>query len=124
MNFPGHYNQLMPYLVLKNAASFLAFAKALFGAEEQLTEYRADGSIMHAEIRFGTSVLMFADANDQYPPMPAGLCLLVDDADGIYKKGLELQCLPVQDPADREYGHTAGLQDSFGNIWWLIQGIK
>ena len=124
MKIPELYNQLMPYLMVKTAAEFLAFTKEVFGATEQLIVPREDGSVMHGELRIGQGVIMFADANGDYTATPGSLCLLVEDTVATYRKAITHGCISLQEPEDKEYGKGAGFKDKFGNIWWLIEGIK
>jgi len=124
MKIPAHYNQIMPYLMVKTGAEFIAFTKEVFGATEQLIVPRPDGSVMHGELRIGEGVIMFADANEDYKPVANGLCLLVESADETHRKGLAAGAFSIQEPGDMEYGRGAGFQDKFGNTWWLVQDIK
>ena len=124
MKIPEQYNQLMPYLIVGNAPEFLEFTKNVFGAIEQLIVPRPDGSVMHGELRIGSAVIMFADANETVQPTPSGLCLLVEDAEAAFHKGISQGAISIQEPEDKEYGKSSGIQDKFGNKWWLIEGIK
>ena len=124
MKIPEQYNELMPYLIVVGAPEFLEFTKHVFGATEQLVVPRPDGSVMHGELRIGSAVVMFADANETVAPTPSGLCLLVDDAEAVYHKAMEQGAVSIQLPEEKEYGKGAGFQDKFGNKWWLIEGIK
>ena len=124
MSIPEQYNQLMPYLIVRTAPEFLAFAKNVFGAIEQLTVPKPDGSVMHAELRIGSAVIMFADANEMYQPTSCSLCLLVESADEVYGKALANGAVSLLAPEAKEYGRTAGIQDKFGNTWWLMEGMK
>jgi uncharacterized glyoxalase superfamily protein PhnB len=124
MQIPAQYNQLMPYLILSTASEFLEFAKTVFGATEQLMQHRPDGSVMHAELRIGQAVIMFADANETVSVRTAGMCLLVEDVDGVYAKAVSQGATTLQAPEDKDYGKQGGFQDKFGNQWWLIESIK
>lgn len=120
MTIPKDYNPIMPYVVVKTAADFLSFAKNVFGATEQLIVPRADGTIMHGELRIGDAVVLFTDASDDYKPFPAGMCLLIENVDEVYIKAVEDGATILQEPDDREQGRSAGFLDRFGNQWWLM----
>ncbi len=120
MKIPQHYNPIMPYLIVNNAKDFMSFMKAVFNAEEQLTVPLENGLVMHGELRIGEAVIMFSDANENYPPSPAGSCLMRDDIDEIYSRAMANGAAALQEPADREYGRSAGFADKFGNKWWLM----
>lgn len=118
MNVPPEYNQVMPYLVIENATGFIGFMKNIFGAEVQMTVPRADGGIMHGQLRLGASVIMFADASEQFPSKPAGMFIYVDSVDDAYRKALEAGATSIMPPAKQDYGYTCGFADPFGNTWW------
>lgn len=113
----------MPYLIVKNAAAFLDFTKKVFGAEEKHKTMRDEKLIMHAEVSFGDSVIMFADATEQYQPSTAGLFIYVDDCDAVYQKALQNGATTINQPADQSYGRSAGVKDAFGNTWWITSAV-
>ena len=119
LNIPEGYQQVMPYLIIKNAAAFMEFAQKVFGAEERYKAMRDEKLIMHAEISIGGSVIMFADETEIYAKRPAGMFIYVDDCDAVYKNALANGATSVNEPADQSYGRSAGIQDPFGNTWWL-----
>jgi len=112
----------MPYLIVKDAGEFKRFMETVFGAGEQLLVPGERGGIMHGELRIGgDTVIMFAEASDQFPVMNAGMYIHVDDADATYEKALQAGAItvPGQEPSDKEYGRTCGVTDPFGNTWWI-----
>jgi len=119
VKIPEGYQQIMPYLILDNAAKFLAFTKNVFNAEEIRKEMRDENTIMHAEIRIGKSVIMFANSTDQYQVQNAGMFIYVDNVDEVYKKAIKEGAISLGEPADQSYGRTAGIKDPFGNTWWI-----
>jgi PhnB protein len=119
IKIPEGYQQLMPFLIVENAAAFLDFTKNVFGAEEKYKAMRTETLIMHAEIAIGQSVVMFADATEQHAKQTAGMFLYVDDCDAVYTKALANGAVTVTEPADQSYGRSAGIKDPFGNTWWL-----
>ncbi|GGG97465.1 extradiol dioxygenase [Parapedobacter pyrenivorans] len=121
-NIPKQYNRIMPYLILKDARDFLRFMERVFDAQEQLIVPGENGGIMHGELRIGDdTVIMFAEASDQFTVMNAGLYIHVEDADTTYEKALQAgaKTVPGQEPSDKDYGRTCGVKDPFGNTWWI-----
>ena len=55
---PDGYYSLTPYLVFKGAAKAIEFYTKVFGANETVRMPGPGGSIMHAEIKIGNSMLM------------------------------------------------------------------
>ena len=124
LTIPEGYNQVMPYLIVENAPAFLEFTKKVFGAEERSKAMRDEKLIQHAEISIGGSVIMVADATEIYKPQPSGLFIYVDDCDAVYKNALANGATSKSEPADQSYGRSAGINDAFGNTWWITGAAK
>jgi PhnB protein len=118
---PDGYGTITPYLIVKGASKLVDFMKQAFGGEETMERFSApDGSIMHTEVRIGTSIVMVSDANAMHPAMPAALLLYVTDCDAVYKRAIQAGGTVINEPADQFYGdRSGGLQDPSGNMWWV-----
>lgn len=116
---PEGYQRVMPYIIVKNAEGFLKFMMDVFGATEKMLHRRDTGEIMHAEVFIGDSVIMFANGNDQWQPMTAGLYIHVANADETFEKALQHGATSVNAVADQSYGRSGGVEDPFGNTWWI-----
>jgi uncharacterized glyoxalase superfamily protein PhnB len=117
---PDGYHTVTPYLVVHGAAQVLEFAVQAFGAREVERMTRPDGTIMHAEMKIGDSIVMMGEASAEHPAMPAMLHVYVDDADTIYKRALQAGATSVREPADQFYGdRSGGVKDAAGNHWWI-----
>lgn len=109
----------MPYLVVKDAEKFIDFLKAVFNADIKLVVPREDGTIMHAEAVIEGGTMMFTNANDDFPPFPAGMFIHSPNAMTFYDKALANNATSIQEPAQREYGLSAGFEDAWRNVWWV-----
>lgn len=123
MKIPENYQTVMPYLIIKNAAEFIDFTRAVFNATELHRTMRDESIIRHGEIMIGGSTIMFADATDQFPVRTAGLFVYVENADETYKKAIEAKASPVMPVADQTYGRSGGIEDPFGNVWWITSPL-
>lgn len=123
MTIPQQYLPVMPYLILPDAAAFHVFMKEVFSAEDQLiVPDEQNRIIMHGELRIGAAVVMFAEASGQWRVQPAGMFIYVENVDTIYQNALKAGSADLMPPQQRDYGYTAGVQDRWGNQWWLVQG--
>lgn len=122
VNIPDGYQQVMPYLILKDARGFLDFTQKVFGAREKFKMMREDDPsvVMHAEVTIGDSVIMFADSNDQWGVSTAGLYVYVADVDAAYQRALETGATSVMEISEQSYGRSGGVKDPFGNTWWIV----
>jgi len=118
MRVPEGYQQVMPYLIVRGAAKFIEFTSKVFGAVEKLRIMRDERIVRHAEIKIGESVIMFADATEQFAPRTAALFVYVEDADRTYAEALAEGGTSVMPMSDQEYGRSGGFADPFGNLWW------
>ncbi|HEY4323263.1 MAG TPA: VOC family protein [Mucilaginibacter sp.] len=119
VNIPPGYQQVMPYLIVENAAAFIDFTQTVFGATLKEKHMRDEHVIMHAEINIGESVIMLADATERFKARSAGMFVYVDDCDTVYAKALENGATTAMEPADQTYGRSGGFNDAFGNTWWI-----
>ena len=120
---PEGYQTVMPYLILKNAGAFIEFTQKVFDASLLNKHMRDETIIMHAEIKIGDSVIMFADSTEQYPPQPAGFFIYVDNVDEVYNNALANDASAVTPISDQPYGRTGGVKDAFENTWWLTTAV-
>ena len=118
IKIPQGYQQLMPYLIIKGAAGFISFMQHVFGAEEIMKHMRSEGVIMHAEVKIGECVIMFADSTSEYPPRTGGFFVYVADADETYNKAIAAGAVSLMPVSDQPYGRSCGITDPFGNTWW------
>lgn len=116
---PEGYQRVMPYIIVRNAEAFMQFMTDVFGATEKMLHRRDTGEIMHAEVFIGNSVIMLANGNDQWQPMTAGLYIHVANADETFEKALQYGATSVNPVADQSYGRSGGVEDPFGNTWWI-----
>ena len=84
-----------------------------------------DGVVHHAVVRVGDSVVEMGEAHDKYEPMPAMFYVYVPNMDNVYKQALAAGATSFQEPTDQFYGdRNAGVQDPFGNKWYIATHIK
>jgi uncharacterized glyoxalase superfamily protein PhnB len=116
---PG-FNNIAPYILVNGAAQFIDFLRSAFGGTERIRVPRPDGTVMHAEVGIGNSVIELSDAIDQHPPRPCTIHLYVDSADRTYARALEAGAKSVYPVADQPWGDRQGcVKDGFGNVWYI-----
>ena len=122
---PEGYHSVTPYLVVQGAGKLIDFMKAAFGAQEMFRMPMPDGSIGHAELRIGNSMVMLGEANEQFKAMPTCLQLYLEDVDAVYARAVAAGGTPVSEPANQFYGdRRGGVQDMCGNSWWIATHIE
>jgi uncharacterized glyoxalase superfamily protein PhnB len=80
-----------------------------------------DGTIGHAEITIGDSVVMAFDAQPDWPDMPSLLSVYVDDADAVVDRAVAAGATVITPlTTSRIVGDRAArIKDPAGNIWWI-----
>ncbi len=122
---PDGYHVVTPYLIIRGVPGLIDFMTKAFQAEVLERMEAPDGTVMHAEVKIGDSMIMMGEASDKYPPMPAGLYLYVKDTDAVYRRALDAGATSLMEPADQFYGdRNAGVRDSSGNLWWIGTHIE
>lgn len=121
---PQGSNSASPYLVVKDAKATMAFLKAVFDAEPLRVIPREDGGLRHAEARVGDSVVMFADAVDGWPAVPAYVHVYVADVDAIYRRALAAGAKSIAEPVKKDdTDKRGGVEDPGGTTWWLATQV-
>jgi uncharacterized glyoxalase superfamily protein PhnB len=119
---PEGYHTVCPYIVVAGVAQLIDFAKQAFDAKEVHVSKRPDGTIMHAEVKIGDSIVMMGESPEK--KFPAMLHLYVEDVDAVYQRALAAGAKSMREPADQPYGdRSGGVEDAFGNQWWLATHI-
>ena len=122
---PDGYHTLTPYFIVSGADELLTFLKNAFGAEERVRMAAPDGSVGHAEVKIGGSVLMLADASGEWKPMPGMVHFYTEDTDAMYERALKAGAASLRAPRDEFYGdRSAGVQDPAGNMWWIATHVE
>ncbi|HZP25197.1 MAG TPA: VOC family protein [Terriglobales bacterium] len=117
---PDGYSTVTPYLTLNNPEATMDFLAKAFDAQETYAMRDGKGQVQHAEMKLGSSMLMFGRAHDQYTARPGNFYLYVEDCDAMYKKALAAGAKSLSEPADQFYGDRhGGVTDAEGNNWWV-----
>ncbi len=119
INIPADYQQVMPYLIVKDATKFIYFMQQVFGAIEKMRHMRDEHTIMHAELTVGACVIMLADATSAYATRNGGFFIYVANADETYDKALKSGAKSIEPLRDQPYGRSGGIEDEWGNTWWI-----
>jgi PhnB protein len=122
---PEGYSTVSPYLVAEGAQRVIDFLKKVFDATELRRYDMPDGSIMHAEVRVGDTVIMIGDAGDQWPALPSHLHVYVDDVDATYRRALAAGAPSVREPEQKQGDpdRRGGVKDPAGNTWWIATQV-
>ncbi len=117
---PDKYHSVTPSMMLPNLGELIDFMRSTFAAEVVERFTSPDGSIVHAEIKIGDSIIMMGEVAADKPQIPAALFVYVKDVDATYARALEAGATSIAKPEDQFWGdRTAGVKDKHGNSWWM-----
>jgi PhnB protein len=124
---PEGFHSVTPGLVVRGAAQAIDFYKKALGAQELVRMPGADGTIMHAELKIGDSVIFISDEvpgkGVTRSPQTLGGCtgtlnIYVPNVDQVFKQAIAAggkESMPV---ADQFWGDRYGtFTDPFGHSW-------
>ncbi len=122
---PAGYRTVTPYLVVTGVAKLLDFLKAAFNGKEKFRSAMPDGTIMHAELKLGDSMVMMGEARPDQPPLNCSIYLYVKDVDKVHAQAVKAGGISIMDPADQFYGdRNGGIKDPCGNQWYIGTHIE
>jgi PhnB protein len=125
---PEGFHTVTPHLVIKGAAAAIEFYKRAFGAEVLGRMDGPGGTVGHAELKIGDSIIFLADEFPQgscKSPQTLGgttatLNLYVPDVDAAFKQAVSAGGREIMAVADMFWGDRYGqLQDPFGHTWGI-----
>jgi len=123
---PDGYPQITPYLAVAGAGDAIDFYTKVFGARERMRMPGPDGTIGHAELEIGNSLIMLAD---EFPDMghrgpktvggtPVTINIYVEDVDDVFERAVEAGAKELRPVENQFYGDRTGqLEDPFGHKW-------
>jgi PhnB protein len=132
---PDTYRRITPCLVVQGASKAIDFYTDVFGATERLRFPGPDGSIVHAEIQIGDSVVIVEDESPyrgtKAPPAgglagsPVFQFVYVEDVDAVVARAVELGATLQRAPEDQFYGDRDGsVIDPFGHSWTIATHVE
>ncbi len=122
---PEGFHSVTPLISVRDAGRLIDFLKSAFGATELSRFAGPDGSVMHAEIKIGDSIIMLGEAMGGSLPMPMSLYVYVQDADAAYKAAMDAGSESLEGPVDQFWGdRVATVRDFAGNKWWIATHIE
>jgi uncharacterized glyoxalase superfamily protein PhnB len=120
------FHTVTPYLMVNGVANLLDYLVAAFDAKQLFRLNRPDGSLGHAEVRIGDSMVMLGEPMGPFGPMPAQIYLYVNDCDATYLRAIRAGGTSVLEPITMHFSgeRYGGVRDPAGNIWWVATHVE
>jgi PhnB protein len=132
---PDTYRRVTPCLVVRGAAKALDFYAEVFGAAERMRFPGPGGTIAHAEIQIGDSVVIVEEEDPQrgtaapaaggLPGTPVFQFIYVEDVDAVMARAVEHGAAMTRAPQNQFYGDRDGfIIDPFGHGWTVATHVE
>ena len=123
-HMPPGFHTVTPYIVVPGIARLIEFLEQGFGAQRREVMKREDGSIAHAAVTLGDSIIEMGESVDK-KSMPMTFHVYIPNVDDAYKQALAAGAKSLSEPVDQFYGErSAGLIDDWGNYWYIATYIE
>ena len=126
---PEGYHTVVPALVEADGAKAIEFYEKAFGAKQKTRMDMPDGSLMHAEIVIGDSIIMIGSeqpamaahkAPSHLGGTPLTLMLYVEDADKVFAQAVAAGATVKDKLQDAFWGDRFGMvTDPEGHVWGI-----
>jgi PhnB protein len=130
---PEGYHSVSPALSIDGAAEAIEFYKRAFGATERLRMPGPEGTVAHAELEIGDSVVMLSDPFPQAtvkPPTVLGgtsvaIFMYVEDVDATFQQAVDAGATVTMPLDDMFWGDRFGsVTDPYGHTWSLATHVE
>jgi PhnB protein len=122
---PEILQDLNTHFSVKDAWRFLEFLERALGAEVIQREASGSGTIQHAKVRIGDTVVELGEGRAPWGPRAVALHYYVENCDAVFARGLANGCKELQPMTNQVYGDRSGsLLDSWGNHWYIASHLE
>ena len=130
---PSNGQSVTAHLIVKDAASAIAFYARAFGARELYRLVEPGGKIGHAELMIGNSRIMIADEYPDFGALaaatiggsPIKLLVYVDDADAVMRQAVAAGATELRPVKNQFHGDRSGMVlDPFGLSWSIATPVE
>jgi PhnB protein len=130
---PKGFRNLTPYLVVRRAKDAIAFYAKAFGAKQKSCLSMPDGSVVHAELQIGDSMLMLSEENPEWgskSPLLLGgsgahVMIYTRDVDAFIARAVAAGASVVMPATVMFWGDRYGkLRDPFGHEWSVATHLE
>ena len=122
---PDGYHTITPYLMVPDVSIEVEFLKRAFNAKPFDWNVAPDGTVAHASVKIGDSMLMMGAARGPYKAEAVTLYMYVEEVDQVYMHAIAAGASSIQEPRHEFYGdRTAAVIDPAGNRWYIATHVE
>lgn len=132
---PDSYRRVTPCLIVQGGDKALEFYADVFGATERMRFPNPDGTVAHAQVEIGDSVVTVEEESPErgtkapppggLPGSPAFLLVYVEDGDDVVARAVKLGTQLQRFPQDQFYGdRDSYIIDPFCHGWTIATHVE
>jgi PhnB protein len=130
---PEGYPQVTPYLCVEGAGAAIEFYGRVLGTTERMRMETPEGTVSHAELQLGGSLIMLADEFPEFGVRspkafggsPVTMSVYVEDVDAVFERALQAGAKVLRPLEDQFYGDRVGqFEDPFGHRWSVATHVE
>jgi PhnB protein len=110
---PAGFHTVTPYIVVPGIARLIDFLEQGFGAQRREVMKREDGSVAHASVTLGDSIIEMGESVDK-KSMPMTFHVYIPDVDDIYKRALAAGAKSLANPPISSTANAAPASSTTG----------
>ena len=118
---PEQAHTVSPYLIVDNVPSCIAFLQKTFSAQLLGHLDRPNGTLMHAEVLVGDSLVMLGEPMGEFGPIPAAMFVYLAEPEQAFDLAKDNGGEVVMDFAEQPHAGVkyGGIKDPCGNFWFI-----
>lgn len=110
--------KLYPVLRYDDPRAAHEWLERVIGFEPVALHEGEDGSVAHAEMRWGEDLIMFGTSSDEFPRLPTTVYMTCEDPDGAHARAKQAGGEISMELFDADYGNREfAIRDPEGNTW-------
>ena len=106
-NKPHRFGELTPYFTVTDSDYFITFLSEVFAAKIVKDSRYEDGTLQHARLQIGDSLIMLNQANGTYAAMQMQMHLNVANVDDTLAKAISKGATSIMKPMLRPHGSNS-----------------
>ena len=131
---PADTPWMIPYLTVRDCEKAMDFCERAFGFTRGVTVPGPDGKLMHAEMNWRDTRVMFSPESMRGSPAkspatsgqtsPMAIYFYVDDVDSAFKQAVAAGAQPAMPPQDMFWGdRMSTVKDPVGYMWSMATNV-
>jgi uncharacterized glyoxalase superfamily protein PhnB len=114
---------VFPWRTYDDAHTAIAFLERAFGAEQHALITLDDGTVAHAELRFGNGIVMVGSSRPELPATRGagepgqGIYIAVEDVESHFERARAAGAEIIAELRDLGYSREYSARDPEGNAW-------